>query len=254
MPTGGEVVMRPEHERIQSPSAWLEYAKLTLQLFWLLFSIAAFIVLYPHFIRLVDLGQLNKVGFLGVEVELKNVPTIRLPDPIDAAKQQLMSPQDRTKLTERFHRLADKTSGATVLWVDDKHPYQNVRERRVLQAANMTVDITQSTIDALQWLAASRYDIVITNFSRTNDLPATCSKGSAFSNAGCDLIQKIISLYSPDSPAIIVYAGDISTELPTGATGLTNTPAKLFHLILDVIDERRGAPAGPCQCDLESRR
>ena len=72
---------------------------------------------------------------------MRNVSALRPADPNDVAKEQLIVEADKTLLTERFHRLSGKTVGANILWVDDKDPYANIRERRVLNAAGFIIDM-----------------------------------------------------------------------------------------------------------------
>lgn len=236
------VVKHTNQNREEHGSGWFEFSKMVPQLLWFGLAAVAFYLLYPILLLLIESGGISKIGVAGVVVELTNVPG-RRDDQIDAAKQGLMSSEDRKELTKRFHRLADKTIGANILWVDDKHPQQNVRERRVLLAASMNVDLARSTDEALEWLRHSRYQVLITNLRRDNDAKEPCTENAPASQAqaGCDLVKKAHDRYQDAAPAMIIYTGRVNERLgtPAHASGITSQPAELFRLILNALEKRK---------------
>jgi ActR/RegA family two-component response regulator len=236
------------HEE-QIKSGWGEVVKLIPQILWFSFAVVAFIVLFPTLKSLIQTGSITKVAIVGVEINLARVPVERGPDPIATAKQPLIPPAEAKALTDRFHRMKEKTEGATVLWVDDKHPYQNVRERRVLTAAGMYVDIASSTEEGLRWLDASKYDIVITNLRRNNEINTlACTPGSEVITAGCYFIAEINSrFYDRQRLAIIAYVGVLDERfgIPAHASGITNRPSELFYLILNALVKREVKESSP---------
>src|SRR5262249_10209930 len=233
---------KDEKQTDQSKGALTDVLKLIPKILWFLFAVIAFIVLYPTVKSLLEAGGISKVVVVGIEFDLAaNVPNKRGPDPIATAKEPLIPDAEAKVLTERFHQMQTKTNGATVLWVDDKHPYQNIRERRVLTAAGMYVDIASSTDEGLKWLDASKYDIVITNLKRNNESEKRpCTPGSQEIAAGCYFIQEINRAYARPL-AVIAYVGELEEQfgIPAYATGITNRPAELFYLILNALEKRK---------------
>jgi len=231
----------PDKEEQQIKAGWSDVIKLIPQVLWFFFAVIAFIILYPTVKSLIQTRGITKVAIVGIEVDLEKVPIQRGPDPVATAKQPIIPPAEAKVLTERFHRMKEKTNGATVLWVDDKHPYQNVRERRVLTAAGMYVDTASSSDEGLRWLEASNYDIVITNLHRDHEIGRrACSPGSPAITAGCYFIDEIRRKFYGRQLAIIAYVGRVEEDLgiPAYATGITNRPAELFYLILNALEKR----------------
>jgi hypothetical protein len=227
-----------------------------------------------------------------VQVELARTSILpSSPDPIAAAKEDALIPEDEQKiLLERFHQLEDKTKGANILWVDDNQPFANAMERRVLSAAGIHIDQAKTTTDAFKWLAAAKYDAIITDLWRdstrtstheTEDNPVSpCYRGSdEFANAGCDLLRRVGHCYSARDatlsslsldrephfsepsyrdtgrpftcegiiirpgermPPMIVYAANIrSSAAPEYTMGITNRADRLFHFVLNALQERK---------------
>jgi hypothetical protein len=103
-----------------------------------------------------------------------------------------------------------------------------VRERRVLSALSIHIDLANSTDDALKWLCQGDYDILITNLTRPNDGAAPCTDSpDAAQRAGCYLIKQVAQLEQlkkTKTPKIIIYA--IKTEGVVHSTknvSVTNT-------------------------------
>jgi hypothetical protein len=153
-------------------------------------------------------------------------------------------PAEQAQLKRRFANIADYANEARLLWVDDKHPQQNVRERRVLSALSIHIDLANSTDDALKWLCQGDYDILITNLTRPNDGAAPCTDSpDAAQRAGCYLIKQVAQLEQlkkTKTPKIIIYA--IKTEGVVHSTknvSVTNTAGDFFNALIAAI-ERMG--------------
>jgi hypothetical protein len=129
---------------------WVEIVKLVPQLLWFVLAAIILTKLLPDFRAVLEAGgsdrQIGKDGVLSQ-----------------------ISESDRNKIAARFRAMSSKTRGASVLWVHDKHPSQNVLERRVLVSAGINVDLAPSTTEAMSWLAQSNYDVVVTNLNRKDD-------------------------------------------------------------------------------------
>jgi hypothetical protein len=144
----------------------------------------------------------------------------------------------QTQLKRRFANVVDTANEVRLLWVDDQHPYQNLRERRVLQSLAMGVDLAKTTQEAMEWLKTADYDILITDLTRKQDPSDACNANpEAPSRAGCDLINKVKLLGKEKPPAIIVYATQTNGVIsPSSNVHVTNNAGDLFNAILDVIE------------------
>lgn len=229
-----------------------------ISLLWFGLAASACYLLFPLVSEVLHRGFLNKIKVGIVEVELQHVPS--RPLNLDVANGSIAIEESaRKRISARFVSISEKLLGATVLWVDDNHPVQNVAERRVLTAAGINVDIARSTAEAIQWLARANYDILITDSDRStiNDPPQPCFPGAALpSTAGCALLQKVGGCHNGAShdfdcsslkfrkeakaPAMIVYSGSYSPEkgIPPYATGMTNRAEHLFDLVIDALAKR----------------
>ncbi|MFZ0479572.1 MAG: hypothetical protein WAL71_10510 [Terriglobales bacterium] len=236
---------------------WPDLLRAILGLLWFVFAVVGFCVLFPLAKTLLTTGAVDKVHIGIVEVELASVPAQKPPDMTQAiGDAYIISPEERKRISDRFVQLNKQAQGARLLWVDDEHPYQNVRERRVLLAAGIAVDLARSTDEALQWLYRSSYDVLITDASRPNDTPAPC-QSPTMSNAGCALLRTIGDCFNlkgtdqgclymrgqPDAkaPKMIVYASGYRPELglPPYAFGMTNYASTLFDLVLNALALRQ---------------
>jgi len=125
------------------------------------------------------------------------------------------------KLTA-LSRLAD----AQILWVDD-NPSNNLHERRSLEAFGIRFTTSTSTADAVEKMRTKKYDVVISNMGRPDDL-----------RAGYTLLKEKQKL--GDTAPFIIYSGSGRQEHKTealgkGAFGSTTSPQELFLLVLRAI-------------------
>jgi hypothetical protein len=215
-------------------STWLEIIKAAPALLLTLLALIAAYEIGPELWKLFKSGAVTKIGIGAVNLELaqRRLTEVKGLDASGVPKAE----QD--KLKRRFLNVADYANEARILWVDDQHPQQNVRERRVLSALSIPIDLATSTDAALGWLRRADYDILITDLTREKDQSSPCYDGpEAPARAGCDLIKKIGLLGNVKAPAIIVYASQIDGIVrPSAQLHATNNPTKFFHAIIDAIE------------------
>ncbi|MDR3465597.1 MAG: hypothetical protein P4M07_06605 [Xanthobacteraceae bacterium] len=188
--------------------------------FWFAFALIAFVRLYPLAQVAVSKGWIDSVKVGVFELHLRAVPASLDDHNKQIGKNNSIPAKDRTVLAARFAQLAEITNGATVLWVDDKHPYQNANERRVLLAAHISVDLARTTNEAMEWLERAKYDVIITDLGRdqVQDYSARCHINSAFcespvsdppapcfasptpAEAGCELLRRVGTCFDTQSP------------------------------------------------------
>ena len=123
-------------------------------------------------------------------------------------------------------RTTRRSAGKRILWVDDR-PENNVFERRALEALGIRFDLSTSTDDALERLAAQAHDAVISDMGRPPDPRAGYTLLDAMRRRG-------------DRTPFIIYAGSDAPEHAAearrhGALGSTNRAAELFNLVLAAI-------------------
>jgi hypothetical protein len=259
---------------------WADLLRAIVQVFWFGFAVIAFFWLYPLAEAALQAGRIDKIRIFQVEIELARVPLTR-PDEEKAklsveAGADLISADNRERISARFGQMEKQIAGANILWVDDQHPQQNVRERRVLNAAGVNVDQAKSTDEAIQWLVRAAYDAVITDAYREKDPTAPCQSQEVNPSAGCDLLRKVGDCYQQKSlemkpagsmrefsntmdapqihvncvwmqtqskgtpPLMIVYSGRYNPVYgkPPYAFGMTNRADDLFDLVLDALARR----------------
>jgi hypothetical protein len=168
---------------------WIEAVRVGVPLLWFIFAVVAFTRLLPLAETVLKEGGINKITVGIIEVQLQQVTAKAGANPVEIAKADLFIPKEKQKqISARFARMSENTKGATLLWVDDNHPYQNVSERRVFLAANVYVDLATDTSEAMKWLSRSKYDVVITDMDRPDDQAAPCQTGPENPTAGCALL------------------------------------------------------------------
>jgi CheY-like chemotaxis protein len=123
-------------------------------------------------------------------------------------------------------RTVREARGSRVLWVDDR-PGNNVLERRSLEVIGIEFDLSTSTEDALNRLATTSYDAVVSDMERPPD-----------TRAGYTLLDTM--RHRGIKTPFIIYAGSNAPEHKDeakrhGAMGSTNRADELFALVLSAL-------------------
>jgi hypothetical protein len=190
--------------------------------------------------KMIDQGQIKEVQ-LGV-LHVTMVERVKQ-DAENVNRDAIggLAPDEAFKpVISRFGSVASKVVGANLLWVDDKHPEQNLRERRLLSAFGVRIDMARSTDEGLSLLRQAKYDVVISNMRRDRDPKAACYSSPDPSAAGCDFLRKVAEL--PNAPAVIIYAGDYHPDwgTPAFAAAMTNRTDFLIQYVFDALERRAG--------------
>jgi CheY-like chemotaxis protein len=186
------------------------------------------------------LGNLGELSFKagGVEATAKKQVEAAFALGAAVAKSPAAASETPTEAAQRARDVADivaervnahtlrQASGRRVLWVDD-HPDNNILERRSLQAIGIKFDLTPSTDDALNRLAAGSYDAVISDMGRPPDPRAGYTLLDSIRQRGIEI-------------PFIIYAGSNAQAhkeeaMRHGALGSTNRPDELFTLVLSAL-------------------
>ena len=116
--------------------------------------------------------------------------------------------------------------GARVLWVDDP-PEHNAWERELFRSLGVVIVSVESTRSAVASLKAESFDAVISDIHRDNE-PVDGIDGAM-------RIRDIVPTLS-----VLFYIQDLtSTQVPEPASGITNEPNELLHLVLDRLERAR---------------
>lgn len=210
--------------------------RLLISLSWAALAVIAAVTFFPLIGDAIRTGAISKLAVGGLEVDFFQRQLSR----IVALDRVPMTDAEKKTITARFLQLSDQIKGTSILWVDDNNPYQAGAIKAVLEAAGVNVDLAVSTAEAFRWMHYSKYDVVITDLDRKNDLgqnpPEPCyNSNTAPTNAGCYFLK--IAGAEPYHPFLIVYAGAIKTNLgmPPNAFAMTNHTYDLFNDILNAI-------------------
>lgn len=116
--------------------------------------------------------------------------------------------------------------GSRVLWVDD-NPSNNTYEQKALSALGIEFDTALSTNEAMDKLEKTKFDLVISDFSRRDD-----------ARGGATLIEDLKKV--ANAPPIIIYSSGFTksgeAELKKlGAFGETNQALTLFQMVIDAL-------------------
>ena len=117
--------------------------------------------------------------------------------------------------------------GAALLWLDD-HPAGNAWERALLRGFGTVITSVETTKSALACLDSESYDVVVSDMARPGD-----------PKEGLAAIPEIRA-YGGGIP-LVFYIGnyDPAGGVPPRASGITNRPDELVHLLLDVLERKR---------------
>jgi CheY-like chemotaxis protein len=114
--------------------------------------------------------------------------------------------------------------GARVLWVDDR-PENNAWEREMFRVMGVVITTVESTRSALSCLKQESFDLVISDIHRDNE-------------DGIDGAKQIRDAV-PLLPIVFYIQNLTSSHIPEPASGITNEPNELIHLVLDRMERSR---------------
>ena len=138
--------------------------------------------------------------------------------------------RDIDALVDAVPHLAATPRSSRVLWVDD-HPADNEWERRHLRPEGILFDNVVSTIEAIEQLSFSRYDLVITDLGRLDSSDRSRA-------AGTDLLGHPV--ISDGGPPVIVYASWMAVAQADalkarGAFGVAASQGELYRLVHEAL-------------------
>lgn len=137
------------------------------------------------------------------------------------------TPADRRAAVSRLEHAADILNGGRILWVDD-NPDWNRALIDLFRRLRMTVDLAESTLEAMRLGRSRQYDLVITDMRRDTEQPA--------GTAGVTLIDALqeARLQLP----VIVYALAFDPRLGVHPAIFAYTGAidDLIHYVIDIME------------------
>jgi CheY-like chemotaxis protein len=115
---------------------------------------------------------------------------------------------------------------ARVLWVDD-HPENNAWERELFRSLGVVIVSVESTRSAVATLKAESFDLVISDIQRDRE--------------ALDGIEGAMEIHrAMPTLAILFYIQNLTAiQVPEPASGITNEPNELLHLVLDRLERTR---------------
>lgn len=187
-----------------------------------------------------------QASFYGCGIQLALVDGARMPAAADLppalrwigerSASTLSTPtlgRDIDALVEAVPHLAATPRSSRVLWVDD-YPANNEWERRHLRPEGILFDNVVSTIEAIEQLTFSRYDLVITDLGRRGSSDRS-------RDAGVDLLGHPVII--DGGPPVVVYGGRTAVaqaeELKArGALGVAADEGDLYRLVRQALSRR----------------
>ena len=124
----------------------------------------------------------------------------------------------------RAEQVGSVLRGARVLWVDD-HPENNAWEREMFRVLGVVILAVESTRSALDSLKGESFDLLISDIRRDNE-------------DGLDGVNEIRRAM-PTLPIVFYIQNLTGSQIPEPASGITNEPNELLHLVLDRLERTR---------------
>jgi CheY-like chemotaxis protein len=143
-------------------------------------------------------------------------------------RDRVTSPEGRTQVARRLARLNRLTRETRLLLVND-FPQQMAVPVELFKEIGITVRIATTSQEALDLLAAERFDLVVSDMARDS----IQDEGLRFLDAA-----RKAGIYRPTIFTVGRYEPGRGT--PPYAFGITNRVDELLNLVLDVIERVRG--------------
>jgi len=121
----------------------------------------------------------------------------------------------------------DVFRGSRVLWIDDEIDSVEL-EKQALEHLGIRVTTARTTQEALGQLRTGSFDLILSDIERAGD-----------PDEGVHVIPQLEES-APNTP-IVFYIAQLEEErgIPQGASGITNRPDELLHLVLDQLERVR---------------
>jgi CheY-like chemotaxis protein len=156
-----------------------------------------------------------------------SVATIRrAAEEVPAVAGALQAARSTSSGLRRAEQVGNVLRGARVLWVDD-HPENNAWERELFRSLGVVIVSVESTRSALACLQAESFDVAISDIRRDHE--------------PLDGIEGAVQIHDamPTLP-VVFYIQELTTsQIPEPASGITNEPNELLHLVLDRLERAR---------------
>jgi CheY-like chemotaxis protein len=172
-------------------------------------------------------GALARV--LGREVRPTDISaaTIRkASEEVPAVDGVLQAARTRSSGLRRAARVGHALHGARLLWVDDR-PENNAWERELFRSLGVVIVSVESTDSALACLEKEIFDLLLSDIQRDSE--------STDGIEGAKQIHAVV----PKIPIVFYVENLTSHHIPEPATGITNEPNELLHLVLDRLERSR---------------
>ncbi|MEP1094272.1 MAG: response regulator [Cyclobacteriaceae bacterium] len=179
-----------------------------------------------------------------VEIRIELAETRKVIDSLlkRTEKDAISFQKAQAELTERINQKAESTAKKVtarsledsyldiqMLWIDDKH-YRNNELRELFTKIGIKVDQTDNTKQAVRFVSLTKYDIIISDFYRSED-----------PEGGYTLLRELQK--SDDNlPPYVIYARSSNPEedyrdaVSKGAYGSTNDPNVLIAWVNEISD------------------
>lgn len=156
-----------------------------------------------------------------------SVATIRkAQEELPAVAGALQAARSRSTALRRAEQVEKVLRGARLLWVDD-HPANHAWERELFRSLGVVIVSVESTPSALACLQTETFDLVLSNIRREDESP--------------DGVEGAMQIHAarPTVPILFYVQNLTGTRIPEPASGITDEPNELLHLVLDRLERAR---------------
>lgn len=208
---------------------------------WVVLALVVFRALRPAITS--RISDLTKLGLTpaGVSMEFAESKLDEAAATRSDDEQPPVGEATKQAVLTRVERNADLLSRARVLWVDD-HPENNRSIVELLRHFGAAVDTPRSNAAALGLLAASRYDVVVSDVARDDEGPGSNLKGVALAEEVHHRFgQRTLLFTARFDPTTLPGADDaerlrLARVLRSATVGITNRFDLALHFILDELE------------------
>jgi CheY-like chemotaxis protein len=208
---------------------------------WVVLALVVFRAFRPAITS--RISDLTKLGLTpaGVSMEFAETKLDEATATTSDDEQEAVGEATKQVVLTRVERNADLLSRARVLWVDD-HPENNRSIVELLRHFGAAVDTPRSNPAALGLLAASRYDVVVSDVARDDEGPGSGLKGVELAEEVHRRFgQRTVLFTGRFDPTTLPGADDaerlrLVRVLRSATVGITNRFDLALHFILDELE------------------
>lgn len=199
----------------------IELIKITPPVLWIVFLLIILLIFRKPIEKIIP--NLNEVKVFGIEAKFIKEELEKA-----AFNNPEVNKADLDQVARRSQRISSIIRGTRLLLINDM-PEEMINVQRILKKLGVIVEVSRDTKSALNMLANTDYDVIVSDISR-----------EGIPDEGIRFLKESLKrgVYRPTIFSVARF--EPSKGVPAYAFGITNRVDELLNLVFDVVERTKG--------------